>query len=45
MRLSIDTYFFHQYVQMNGYNRPLAEQQIIEDANRYPLSAAIGYQK
>ena len=26
VRLSIDTYLFHQYVQMNSYNRLLAEQ-------------------
>ena len=29
------------YVQRNKYHRLLAEQQNIEGANRYPLSAAI----
>ena len=35
--------FFHQHVQRNRYNRPLTEEQIIEGADRYPLSAAIGF--
>ena len=35
--MSIDTYFFDQYVQVNRYNRVLAKQWINEDANRYPF--------
>ena len=42
--MSIETYLLHQYVQINRYNRLLAKQEIIEDANRYPLSALIGYE-
>ena len=43
LKMSIDTYLLYQYVQTNRYNRLLAKQ-IIENANRYPLSAPIGYE-
>ena len=43
--MSIDTYLIDQYVQVNSYNRLLAEQWIIGDSNRYPLSTAICYEK
>ena len=44
--MSIDTYLFDQYVEVIRYNRLLAEQyKIIEDANRYPLSTALCYEK
>ena len=45
LKKSTDTFLFHQYVQINGYNGLLAKQKFIECANRYPLSAPIGYEK
>ena len=45
VRLSIDTYSIRQYVKRNSYSRLLAEEKIIENANQYPLSTAIGYKK
>ena len=45
LKMSIDTYLLYQYVQINRYNGLLATQLIIEDANRYPLLAPIGYEK
>ena len=40
--MPIDTYLFEQYVEANRYNRLLAEQEIIKDANRYLSRATIG---
>ena len=45
LEMSIDTYLFDQCVQVNRYNRLLAEQYIREDTNRYLLSTANGLRK
>ena len=38
LKMSLDSYWFHQYVQINWYNRLLAKQQITGYTHRYTLA-------